>query len=331
MKATISDVARLAGVSITTVSHAINNTRYVSPETKQKVYNAISVLNYTPDASAQRFRTGKKKTIGFVVPDISSKFFGIMLESSEKILSSNGYHLIVTNTKEDINREETAIRLLTSGLVDGLLVASTMDVFERFDALIPSGFPVVLVDRTFEQSKYTSICVSNFHAIYQSVHRLYNRGAKRIGIIGGLPRLSTTKERISAYRAALKDCKLPVDDTIIHYIVSGKTDMQQCLDALFEQNCDAIIVCRTSLASDALVYAHRRSIRIPEDIKLVAFVDYGTSMNQLYANQLDCIIQPVEELGAFAAEQILYSIKDSGLSPLKKVLSSSYRSSFFAE
>ena len=142
MKVTISDVARLAGVSTATVSHTINNTRYVSAETKEKVYQAINELGYTPDASARSFRTGKKKTIGFIVPDISNKFFGTMIESVEDYLSAHGYHLIVANTKESKEREENSIRLLTAGLVDGLLVASTMDTLQEFDHLIPTGFPV---------------------------------------------------------------------------------------------------------------------------------------------------------------------------------------------
>ena len=141
MKATISDVARLAGVSTATVSHTINSTRYVSGETKEKVYQAIRQLGYTPDASARSFRTGKKKTIGFIVPDISNKFFGTIIESAENYLSAQGYHLIIANTKESMDREETNLRLLTAGLVDGLLVASTMDDFARLDGLIPAGFP----------------------------------------------------------------------------------------------------------------------------------------------------------------------------------------------
>ena len=124
MKVTISDVAKLAGVSTATVSHTINNTRYVSNETKEKVYRAIEELGYTPDASARSFRTGKKKIIGFIVPDIANKFFATMIESVEKYLSANGYQLIIANTRENMDREETNIRLLTAGLVDGLLVAA---------------------------------------------------------------------------------------------------------------------------------------------------------------------------------------------------------------
>ena len=162
MKVTISDVARLAGVSTATVSHTINSTRYVSGETKEKVYRAIAELGYTPDASARSFRTGKKKTIGFIVPDISNKFFATMIESVENYLSAHGYHLIIANTKENPEREETNIRLLTAGLVDGLLVASTMDDFQRFDALIPAGFPVVLVDRLFRYLREDHANVDDF-------------------------------------------------------------------------------------------------------------------------------------------------------------------------
>ena len=110
MKVTISDVARLAGVSTATVSHTINSTRYVSEETREKVYRAIAELGYTPDASARSFRTGKKRTIGFIVPDISNKFFSTMIESVENYLSAHGYHLIIANTKENAEREETQER-----------------------------------------------------------------------------------------------------------------------------------------------------------------------------------------------------------------------------
>lgn len=325
MKVTISDVARLAGVSTATVSHTINNTRYVSNETKEKVYQAIAELGYTPDASARSFRTGKKKTIGFIVPDISNKFFGTMIESVENYLSAHGYHLIIANTKEDSGREETNIRLLTAGLVDGLLVASTMEDFDRFDELIPAGFPVVLVDRTFEAKKYSSICVSNFQPIYRSVCRLAGKGARRVGIIGGLPRLSSTKERISAYQQAVADCGLAQEETLIRYGDSMENSAQACLDELLEQDCDAIIVCQGLMASETIFYLQEKGIRLSQDIDLVSFVDYDSNFYQLYSDQMDCIVQPVEELGRAAGEQILKRIEKPEAPVFEKVLTSAYK------
>ena len=325
MKVTISDVARLAGVSTATVSHTINNTRYVSEETKEKVYKAIAELGYTPDASARSFRTGKKRTVGFIVPDISNKFFGTIIESVENYLSAHGYHQIIANTKEAADSEETNIRLLAAGLVDGLLVASTMEDFERFNHLIPAGFPVVLVDRTFETKKYSSICVSNFQPIYRSVCRLAAKGAKRIGIVGGLPRLSSTKERISAYREAMADCGLPLDDDLILYGNSMENSVQSCLDKLLERKCDAIVVCQGLMASETVIYLHQKGIQLVKDLDLVSFVDYDSNLYDLYSNQMDCIVQPAEELGRSAGEQILNRVENPEAPVFEKVLTSTYR------
>ena len=325
MKVTISDVARLAGVSTATVSHTINNTRYVSSETKEKVYKAIAELGYTPDASARSFRTGKKRTIGFIVPDIANKFFATMIESVENYLSAHGYQLIIANTKEDMDREETNIRLLTAGLVDGLLIASTMDDFQRFDELIPAGFPVVLVDRTFETKKYSSVCVSNFQPIYRSVCRLAGKGDRRIGIIGGLPRLSTTVERISAYQQAMADCGLPEDPDLIRYGDSMEKSAAGCLEELLERKCDAIIVCQGLMASETIIYLHQKGIQLAKDIDLVSFVDYDAAVYALYADQMATIIQPVEELGEAAGEQILHRVEKPDAPIFEKVLTSAYK------
>lgn len=325
MKVTISDVAKLAGVSTATVSHTINSTRYVSGETKEKVYKAIAELGYTPDASARSFRTGKKKTIGFIVPDISNKFFATMIESVENYLSSHGYHLIIANTKENPEREENNVRLLAAGLVDGLLIASTMENFSRFDALIPAGFPVVLVDRTFEVKRFPSVCVSNFQPIYRSVCRLAGKGDQRIGIIGGLPRLSSTQERISAYRQAVADCGLPEDEHLIQYGDSLENSACACLDQLLERKCDAIIVCQGLMASETIIYLHQKGIQLAQDIDLVSFVDYDSDVYALYANQMDSIIQPVEDLGQAAGEQILRRVEVPDAPIFENVLTSTYR------
>ena len=355
MKVTISDVARLAGVSTATVSHTINSTRYVSGETKEKVYRAIAELGYTPDASARSFRTGKKKTIGFIVPDISNKFFATMIESVENYLSAHGYHLIIANTKENPEREETNIRLLSAGLVDGLLIASTMEDFSRFESLIPAGFPVVLVDRTFDTKRFPSVSVSNFQPIYRSVCRLAGKGDKRIGMIGGLPRLSSTKERIAAYQEAVADCALgmakkfvlsavpvkevaasmdsrsvadcglPQDDLLIRYGNSMENSAQSCLDELLEQKCDALVVAQGLMASETVIYLHKKGLKLGEDIDLVTFVDYDSDINYLYSKQMDCIIQPVEKLGETAGELILRRIETPDAPAFEQVLTSTYQ------
>ena len=325
MKVTISDVARLAGVSTATVSHTVNSTRYVSPSTKERVCQAIAQLGYTPDASARSFRTGKRRTVGFVVPDISNKFFASMIEAVETHLSAQGYHLLIANTKEDPQREAVSLRLLSAGLVDGLLVASTMPEPEPFEALIPAGFPVVLVDRTFQPRRFPSVCVSSFQPVYRSVCRLAGKGDRRIGILAGLPRLSSTRERVAAYQEAVADCGLPQDEALIRYGNSMEHSAQTCLDALLEQRCDAIVAAQGLMGLEAAVYLHKKGLRLTQDIDLVSFVDYDSDVHQLYADQMDQIVQPVEALGQAAAAQILRCIESPGAPVTEQVLSSAYR------
>ena len=99
------------------------------------------------------------------------------------------------------------------------------------------------------------------------------------------------------------------------------------LDELLEQNCDAIVICRTSLAADALVYVHKRGIRLPDNLELVTFLDYDSSLNKIYAGQMDCIVQPVAELGRVAGEQILARIENPEAPVFEKVLTSAYQPS----
>ena len=200
-----------------------------------------------------------------------------------------------------------------------------MEDFARFDQLIPAGFPVVLVDRTFETKKYSSICVSNFQPIYRSVCRLAGKGDKRIGIIGGLPRLSSTKERIAAYREAVADCGLDQDEALIRFGNSMENSAQQCLDELLDQKCDAIVVAQGLMASETVIYLHEKGLQLNKDIDLVTFVDYDSNINHLYSNQMDCLVQPVEKLGEVAGEQILQRIETPDAPAFEQLPTSAYK------
>ena len=153
----ISDVARAAGVSTATVSHTLNGTRTVSEHSRELVMKAIRELGYTPNAFARSFRTGKKNIIGFVVPDISNQFFARLIEAVEESISAEGFHLIIANTRENKERERQHLRYLTSGVVDGILLASTMETYGEFSDFLPEQFPAVLVDRKVDAAPFSSV------------------------------------------------------------------------------------------------------------------------------------------------------------------------------
>ena len=147
----------------------------------------------------------------------------------------------------------------------------------------------------------------------------------RSGMIGGLPRLSSTKERIAAYQEAVADCGLPQDDLLIRYGNSMENSAQSCLDELLEQNCDALVVAQGLMASETVIYLHKKCIKLGEDIDLVTFVDYDSDINYLYSKQMDCIIQPVEKLGETAGELILRRIETPDAPAFEQVLTSTYQ------
>ena len=123
----------------------------------------------------------------------------------------------------------------------------------------------------------------------------------------------------------MADCGLPQEDALIRYGNSMENSAQECLDELLEQNCDAIIVCQGLMASETIFYLQEKGIRLAQDIDLVSFVDYDSNFYQLYSDQMDCIIQPVEELGRAAGEQILKRIEDPDAPVFEKVLTSAYK------
>ena len=157
MKAKITDVAQKANVSISTVSHVLNHTRFVSEETRKKVMDAVEELGYSPDASGRTFRTGKKMMIGLVVPDITNSVFAALIEDVDDVISKQGYNLVISNTRDCLKMEKQALRNLASGVVDGIVIASTSEDFQTIKRQIPDKFPMIFMDRVLPDRNYDSV------------------------------------------------------------------------------------------------------------------------------------------------------------------------------
>jgi LacI family transcriptional regulator len=311
------DVAKLAGVSIATVSHTINNTRSVSERSKSKVLTAIDQLGYSPDVFARGMRTGKKNIIGFIVPDISNKYFATIIERVEDVISDKGYILTILNTKEDPAREIEHVRYLVSGVVDGLLIASTLEDIGDLRAMLPDGLPVVLVDRKDESARYDSVVVSNYQALYQGVRRLVKDGHRRIGYVAGMPRLSTTKERLGAYVQAMKDCSVPLEEGFVQYGNSMQESAYSCMGELMGKNCTAIAVSNGQMSLDAFEYACANGLEIGRDVDLLCFSDFDNTLVKYFPMYV--VSQPVKDLGYLAGKQILARIENES-APVREVL-----------
>lgn len=315
-KANIRDVARHAGVSIATVSHVINNTRFVKEETRQRVMNSIDELDYSPDAMARSFKTGRRNLIAFIVPDIANAFFATLIEEVENVVSKEGYKLIVINTKETKQREVENLRILSSGVVDGFLIASTMDHFTELAGVVPAGIPLVFVDRKLPGCPCDTIVVDNYHAMYEGVEYLIGQGHTRIGYITGLPRISTTGERLEGYTAAMKSHGLATAD-LVRIGDSMSKSVAGNLSALLKMGCTALVVANNVMATEAMMQMLAQGIRPGSDVEMLGYRD--SSQAQYGLQHMHLICQPTEAMGRTAGQQMLERLQTPEL-PVKQTV-----------
>lgn len=317
MKPGMKDVARHAGVSAATVSHVINNTRFVAEETRQKVMASIDALGYVPDPTARSFKTGRKNLIGIIVPDISNPVWAIIIEEVESILAKDGYKLIIVNTKETEQREIENIKVLSSGITDGLIIATTLSGFSQIRQAVPQDFPLVLIDRTPEGCSCDSVVPQDYPAMYEGVSQMIMNGHRRIGIITGLIRLSTSQNRLDAYKTALNDYGIPVDQELIQYGNSLSQSAVPLVKDLLRKECTAIVVSNNVMLDDVLYYLNTQGLKPGTDIALLGQTVEGRK--NYFTNEISLIMQPSGEIGRTAGKQILERIENAQ-GPLRNII-----------
>lgn len=325
MRVTVSirDVARQAGVSVATVSHVINGTRFVSDETREKVEAAIRELHYSPNILARSFKTGSRDTVGFLVPDIANGYFATLIEEVEDVLQTRGLRLIVSNTREDGERELDGLRVLSSGVVDGFILASTLDDYAQVAAVLPADFPVVLIDRALANAPVDVITTDNAGATHEGVSALIERGHTRIGFMASVRHLSTTAERVESYRRALRDHGLTIDDDLVRYLESMNDPVHPSAQSLIDLGCTAIVASNNVLTAKLLAGMHASPS--PRPVEILGYRD-PTQLNYP-APEGAWLEEPIGEMGRLAGEAILRRIADPRVEPERTVLRASFTAS----
>lgn len=318
--ASMRDVAARAGVSVATVSHVINNTRFVSDETRGRVQAAIEELNYSPDVIARIFKTGHKQIIGYVVPNINDQFFSALIEAVENELSSQGYRLIVANTHETAQREIESIRALSNGMVDGLLVASTLHSYDDVRCVVPADFPMVFLDRMLPFCPHDSVRVSTYDALVEATEQLICDRHRRIVFLRNSVYLSTTIERCQAYEQTMR--RYGLEPHFIQLTDTTSTRLQAYLDQAMEWGATALIAPNNIITMASADYLFGRGLAIGTDIDLVAFQE--TMESNILLRHASLVCQPVVELGRTAAQKMLERLVKPDLPVRETVLQATY-------
>lgn len=309
--ATIVDVAALAGVSTSTVSHVINETRHVEPGTRARVLAAVQSVGYRRDALARSLRRSRTDSIGLVVSDAGEPAFADMVHGVEEAAAQLGLSLLLANSAEDPARERIAVETLLDRRVDGLIVAraagSGPDLLTR---IREESKPLVLLDRLADLD-VDQVGVDNAAAVAELVAHLTGKGHERILLVAGDLRVPSLRERFEGFRAALKSQGLGTPPGIMCEGTSTAAATLESVGSILrnpETRPTAILACSTVLAAGALKAVQEANLPIPEAIAFATFD--GFTYSDLFEPQITTVRQPAFELGETAVELLMNRINE---------------------
>lgn len=313
---TISDVARLAGVSPVTVSRVINGAGSVRPETRTRVQQAIEELHYLPNVAARSLRSKRTKTLALLVPDITNSFWTTVARGVEDEAQNGGYSVLLCNTDEDAAKQQRYQDVVISQRVDGVILTPYDSDPQNLSRLRDRKIPIVAIDRRIEGWEVDSVAGDSITGACALVNHLISLDHRRIAIISGPMNTSTAQDRVTGYRQALEEAGIPVDPVLIRFgefrSLSGEELTYQLLD--LEQRPTAIFAANNTIAMGVIKAVDRRGLHIPQDIALVCFDDIPNL--SLVFPFLTVAVQPAYEIGVRAAQLLMSRLEGPGTSNL---------------
>ena len=308
--ATISDVARRAGVSVSTVSHVVNGTRHVNADTRATVDAAIHALGYMPNAVAQSLARSTTNAVGIAISTSTSSYFMDIICAIEKACGELGQMVFLADTKDDPQTELEVVRALHQRRVDGIIFAPSADP-ERLAIRYIAGnkLPCVLVDRFIDED-LDQVGITNASSMMLMVEHLIRLGHRRIGLIAGQPNFTTTLERIDGYQTALRNHGIVLDPTLVHPGNSTVAEAARAATTLFVlDNRPTAIAAGNNLATIGVMQAIRTAgLHVPTDIALAGFDDFEWA--DCFEPRLTVMAQPCADIGRTAAILLSQRIKN---------------------
>ncbi|MEW6523822.1 MAG: LacI family DNA-binding transcriptional regulator [Bacillota bacterium] len=315
---TIRDVARHAGVAPATVSRVINNSGYVSPCTRARVLEAVEDLGFKPNGLARSLTSGRTRTIGLVLPDITNPFFPALARGVEDVAYSSGYAVILCNTDSDPGQEKAYVHTLMEKRIDGIIFTVSSADTSAIQELIEAQYPFVLIDRRVEGVEADTVVIDNLSCAHDITLHLVRMGHRRIAHISGPLALAVSRDRQAGYLKALAGGP-GVDPKLLRVgdfrFESGYDQMQELLRG---PGCTAVFAANDMMAAGAIQAITDAGLDVPADIAVVGFDDI--LLASLIRPALTTVAQPAYEMGASAFRLLLERLAGPELPPRVRVL-----------
>jgi LacI family transcriptional regulator len=316
---TIADVARKAGVSLTTVSHVLSSRRHVAPATREKVLAVVAELDYRPNELARSMVTQRTSTIALIVPDITNPFYPAMARGLQDVLAPAGYYGLVVNTDGDAEVERATLDQMITRRVDGIGFAGYYRHLDQMRPAVDAGIPVVLLGGSTPQAGVDTVTTDDLGGARQATRYLLEKGHRRIGIITGPSGGGPAAERVAGYRLALSAEQLPAEDELLVRVPfsreGGARGMARLLD--LRPRPDAVVCTNDIVAIGALDTARERGFDVPGDIAVVGYDDIDAAA--LVSPRLTTMVNPAREQGRACARLLLHRLNDEEQQPPQRV------------
>lgn len=303
---TIKDIAKILGISVSTVSRALKDHPDISSDTKKEVQELAKRLNYSPNTIALSLRNRKSFSIGIIIPEIVHHFFSCVISGIEQVANQKGYNVIIMQSNESYEREVSICHSAMNTRIDGVLVSmsKTTHDYHHFQELQQAGIPMVFFDRICGALDTDRVVVDDFQGAYSAVEHLIAVGCKRIAHLSAPQHLQIAQKRQMGYVQALKDHHIPVDENLI-IACDNQQEAKIIGEQLMkmEQRPDGIFAVNDVTAAGAMYAIKRAGFRVPEDVAVCGFTD--GLISTLTDPTLTTVGQHGEEMGRIAAELLL--------------------------
>ncbi|AEG62025.1 LacI family DNA-binding transcriptional regulator [Desulforamulus ruminis] len=305
--ATIKDVAKLASVSVGTVSRFLNGYT-IKEENQTRIEQAIQTLDFKFNPIARGLRTNKTYSVGVLIPRISDIFCTQVIEGIEEVLEPLNYSILICSSNDKLELQREKINFLQNKCVDGIIAMPVTSAEFNVDKVTGNGTPVVLIDRLVKDCELDAVVADNVNGAYLAVEMIINKGHQKIGIIAGPQEIYTAQERLMGYLRALNDYHIEVnEDYIIHtqYKKDGGIDAFHQLISLPDRP-TAIFTTNYPITVNTMRLMLEKGLQIGQDVSLCGYDQ--TELFQMLNPPISVVVQPSKEIGIQAAEILLKRI-----------------------
>ena len=314
-KVTLKQIAKELDVSISTVSRALNNSKEIGEETRQKIQAFAKFYNYKPNNIALSLKNRQTKTIGILIPEIVHHFFSTVIRGIEIVANQRGYNVIIGLSNESFSKEVINMEMLANGSIDGFILSISKETllqqdYHHFKETMSQGIPIVMFDRVAHDVLCDKVIVDDFDATYNATKSLIDEGRKHIAFVSNINDISVGKLRERGYNKAILE-NGNLEPLVLK--IKNKDDHQKKIKSLFKKNktIDAIVAADSSSGIIAINTAVSFGLKVPKDISVIGFASKSDSNHTL--PKLTTIRQHAKAIGAHAAELLIKRIENDGL------------------